>query len=85
VNPCSWGLNTHYGRQDDKKTQYFGSDVPAESRTLPVPLFAPQIADILPVDHDLRRKKLATYHLTLSTNPGYVFSNAGKAGSILIS
>ena len=34
------------------QTQNFGSDVPAESRTLTVPLFAPQIADVLPVDHD---------------------------------
>jgi len=49
-----------------------------------VPLFAPQIEDKLPVDHDLRREKPATYRPALG-NPVYVFSDAGKAGSILIS
>jgi hypothetical protein len=38
------------------QTQYLGSDEPAESRTLPVTLFAIQIADVLPADHDLRRE-----------------------------
>jgi hypothetical protein len=53
---CQWtpavGDSTRFTGVKTTQTQNFGSDVPAEYKTLPVPLFAPQTADILPVNHD---------------------------------